>query len=184
METLSDCVFEWMRREFAPLLGVCEQNIRPETPLSRFLPSERRCEFWRRGQRELGVRFPSLGLPPAMQRVGSWLTISSIGRAILYCLLVGPRWLILPLVVIAPVGTQALFHLATLPWATELPDLHTFADLSEWLLATNMKYFRRKFGVRPNRDEIFVTLKAMLIELGADPEKINPDATFTELLGC
>ena len=184
MDTLSDRVFAWMRREFAPLLGVCEQDIRPETPLSRFLPSERRSEFWRRGQRELGVRFPSLCLPPAMQRVGGWLTIGSIGRAIIYCLLVGPRWLVLPLVVVAPVRTHALFRLATLPWATDLPDVYSFADLSRWLLARNMKYFRLKFGVRPNRDEIFVTLKAMLIELGADPEKIKPDATFTELLGC
>jgi len=184
MDTLSDCVFEWMRREFAPLLGVCEQEIRPETPLSRFLPSERRCEFWRRGQRELGIRFPFLYLPPALQRVGGWLTIGSIGRAILYCFLVGPRWLVFPLVVIVPMGTHAIFHLATLPWATDLPGVYTFADLSQWLLARNMKFFRLKFGLRPSRDEIFVTLKAMLIELGADPEKIKPDATFTELLGC
>jgi hypothetical protein len=184
MPTLSECVFVWMRREFAGLLGVCEQDIRPDTPLARFLPSERRRAFWRLGQSRLGLRFPTLQLSAAMERTGNWLTIGSIARAVLYGLLIGPKWLTVPLVFLASIGSPILYHFFSLPWQTEHPDLETFGDLSQWLLARNMKKFRSKFGLVPDHDEIYSTIRAMLIETGVAPSAITPDASFSDLCDC
>ena len=181
MNTLSDCVFEWMRHEFAPLLGVCERDLRPETPLSRFLPSERRREFWRVGQRQLGLRFPTLVLPPQLERTGYWLAMGSAGRSLIITLLFGAKWLALPAALVALVLFGAIYRIATARWATEHPDLETFGDLSRWLLARNMKKFRVRFGVKPTSDEIFATIRAMLIELGADGNRITPETSFAEL---
>jgi hypothetical protein len=184
MTTLSDCVFAWMRREFAGLLGICEQDIRPETPLARFLPKERRRAFWRLGQSQLGLRFPTLQLAPGMERTGNWLTIGSFARAVLYGLLIGPKWLVPPLILLASFGTPILFHFVSLPWQTEHPDLETFGDLSRLLLARNMKKFRGEFGLRPNHDEIYSTIRALLIENGVAPAAITPDVSFAELCDC
>ena len=183
MVTLTDCVFATVRRDLALRLGVCEHSIRPETPLSRFLPTERRRAFWRQCQRELGLRFPPLTIPPALERAGSWLTIGSIIRSLVCGLVIGPKWLVLPLVICSTFVTPIVFYFASLPWATEHPELETFGDLSRWLLACNMKKFRRQFGLQANHDEIYLTIKAMLMEMGAEPACITPDASFTELLG-
>ena len=116
METLTDRVFAWMRHEFAPLLGACERDIRPDTPLSRFLPRERRREFWSTAQRQFDLRLPALELPPAMQLTGHWLALASMWRTILVCLLLGAKWIALPLAACdvgrldcsLPLGDQAL----------------------------------------------------------------------------
>lgn len=184
METLSDCVFAQMRRELAPRLGVCEQALRPETPLWQVLPRERRRELWRSLERELGLRLPTLQLPPALERIQSWLTIVSIFRTIVGGALFGPKLLVWPLLLVGGAAIHAVFHVITRPWATEHPDLETFGDLLRWLLARNMKRFRTEFRIQPNRDEIYITLRAMLIEHGARPAAITPDASLTDLLEC
>ena len=182
MSTLSDCVFEWMRREFASRLGVCAAELRPETPLSRFLPSERRREFWRSAQRELAVRLPTLQLPLRIERRGHWLILGNAARALVVGLWLGAKWLAFPLAFVAMAVGYMIFHLVTARWATEHPDLETFGDLSRWLLARNMKKFRQEFGLKPTHDEIFHTLRALLIEQGVEPERITPEASLGELL--
>src|SRR5262245_19776800 len=182
MDTLSECVFVWTRREFARMLGVCEQEIRAETPLSRFLPRERRRQFWRAGEKELGLRFPTLVLPASIARAEQWLTLTAPLRSIVFGVLVGPKWLIVPMVLVSTLVTTVLFYVVTLPWATEHPDLETFGDFSNWLLARNMKRFRQQFGLKPNHDEIFITIKAMLVEMGVEAKSVTPDASFTELI--
>jgi hypothetical protein len=183
METLSDCVFAWMRHEFAPLLGVCEQEIRQETPLARFLPSERRREFWRNGQRQFGLRFPTLQLPASLSQTGGWLTALAVGRTVLVSMVLGAKWMVLPLALATWVVAAALYARVTAPWATEHPELETFGDLSRLLLARNMKTFRKRFGLKPNRDEIFATVVSILTEMGADPRQITPESKFSDLLG-
>jgi len=170
-----------MRREFAPLLGVCEGDLRPETPLSRFLPRERRREFWQVGQKQLGLRFPTLVLPQSVARTGDWFVIGSAGRTLIVSLLFGAKWLALPAALAALVFFGAIYRIATARWATEHPDLETFGDLSRWLLARNMKKFRLRFGLKPTHDEIFATLRAMLIEMGVEPDRITPDTSLATL---
>jgi hypothetical protein len=184
MDTLSDCVFVWMRHEFAPLLGVCEREIRPDTPLSRFLPSERRREFWRVGERQFGLRFPALQLPASVSRTGGWLTTLAVARTVLVGVVLGAKWLLLPLALASWVFAAALFHRLSAPWATEHPGLETFGDLSRLLLARNMKTFRLRFGLKPNHDEIAATVVAILAEIaGVDPRGITPDTALTDLFG-
>jgi hypothetical protein len=181
MTTLSDCVFAWMRREFAPLLGVCEGELRPETPLARFLPSERRREFWHIGQKQLDLRFPTLMLPQPVEQTGFWFVIGSAGRTLITCFVLGANWLAWPAALVAALLSSQIFRFATARWATEHPDLETFGDLSRWLLARNMKRFREQFGLKPTYDEIFTTIRVMLIEMGAEPSRITPETSFAEL---
>jgi len=182
MSTLSDCVFEWMRREFANRLGVCAGEMRPETPLSRFLPSERRREFWRIAQRELTVRLPTLQLPRPIERTGNWLVLANSARALVVGLWLGTKWLAFPVAFAAIGAGYLIFRLVTTRWATDHPDLETFGDMSRWLLARNMKKFRKQFGLKPTHDEIFHTVRALLIEQGVKPERITPEASLAELL--
>jgi hypothetical protein len=185
MPNLSDCVFNWMRHEFAMLLGICERDIRPDTPLDRFLPSDRRREFWNTAQRRLGVRFPTLQLPPALHRAGRWVALASAARTLVVGLVLGAKWFVLPLAIASGVLAAAFYFGFTLRWATERPDLATFGDLSRLLLAGNMRTFRRQFGIKPNREEIFATVVAVLSrQLGVDPREITPQTTFSELTGC
>src|SRR5262245_42808188 len=97
METLSDRVFEWVQHEFALRLGVCERSIHRDTPLARFLPPERRREFWTASERELGLRFPTLELPPAMRFWGHVLALGSAMRSLAVGVLFGAKWLVVPL---------------------------------------------------------------------------------------
>ena len=183
MRTLSDCVFDWMRREFAPRLGVCAGEIRRETPLARFLPSERRRAFWSEGQRELGLRFPTLELPPQLQRTGFWVAGGSALRMLVFGLAIGIKAFAFPLALVSAVASAALYGWLMRSWATERPDLETFGDLSKLLLARNLKTFRQRFGLKPNRDEIFTVLVALLAEhLGVDPREITPETSFAELI--
>jgi hypothetical protein len=172
-----------MRREFACRLGVCAAELRPETPLSRFLPSERRREFWRSAQRELAVRLPTLQLPRRIERTGNWLVLANSARALVVGLWLGAKWLAFPVAFAAMGAGYVVFRLATSRWATEHPDLETFGDVSRWLLARNMKKFRHQFGLQPTHDEIFQTLRALLIEQGVEPQRITPEASLAELLG-
>jgi len=185
MKTLSDCVFDWMQHDFAARLGVCEREIRRETPLSRFLPSERRREFWQTQERQLGVQFPRLELPLPLQRRGNWLAGGSALRTLLWALLLGAKWFALPLGVGAGAVAWLLYRWLTLPWATERPDLETFGDLARLLLAGNMKTLRQRFGVPPNREEIFATVVALLADVaGVDPREITSETKLDELFGC
>ncbi len=185
MDTLSDCVFAWMRREFAPLLGVCEREIRPETPLDRFLPSERRREFWRTAQRRLGVRFPTLQLPHVLHHTGHWVALASAARTLVVGLVLGAKWFVLPLAIASGALAAAFYFGFTLRWATQRPDLATFGDLSRLLLASNLKMFRLRFGIKPNRDEIFAIVVVILSEqLGVDPQEITSETSFSELTEC
>jgi hypothetical protein len=123
-------------------------------------------------------------LPPSLARAERWLAIGSSLRSLILALLFAPKWLAVPLAFLSGVVTSALFHLVTRPWATEHAEIQTFGDLSAWLLARNMKKFRREFGLQPNHDEIYLTIKSMLVEMGVDPATITPDASFSGLLDC
>src|SRR5262245_61756504 len=185
MDTLTDRVFDWMRREFAPVLGVCERDIRPETPLDRFLPSERRREFWSTAQRQFGLRLPVLQLPPTMVLTGHWLALASMGRTLLIGLVIGAKWIVLPLAFVTWLVSAGFYYWVTRPWATELPGLATFGDLSQQILVRNLKTFRRRFGVKLSRDEIFAAVAAIVSEhFGVDPKQITWDTRFDELTGC
>ena len=185
METLTDRVFDWMRHEFAPLLGVCERDIRPETPLVRFLPSERRRDFWRTAERQFDLRLPGLRLPPTMHLAGHGLAMASMWRTVLIGLVLGAKWVVVPLAFATWVVSAGFYYWVTRPWATELPGLQTFGDLSQQILGRNLKMFRRRFGVKLTRDEIFAAVVAILSEqLGVDPKRITWDTRFDELTGC
>ncbi|HZN33723.1 MAG TPA: hypothetical protein VFB80_07880, partial [Pirellulaceae bacterium] len=162
----------------------CEREIHPDTPLARFLPSERRREFWTTAQRQFGLRLPALRLPLSMQIAGHWLTLAAVGRTVLIGLVLGAKWIVLPLVFVTWLLTSAFYDWITRPWATELPGLETFGDLSRMLLARNVKTFRSRFGLKPNRDEIYAAVAAILAEqLGVDPREITWDTRFDELIG-
>jgi hypothetical protein len=182
--TLSDRVFDWMRHEFAPLLGVCEREIHRDTPLARFLPSERRREIWRTAQRHFDLRLPALQLPPAMQLAGHWLAMASMWRTILIGLVLGAKWVVVPLAFVTWLVSAGFYCWVTRPWATELPGLETFGDLSQQILVRNLKTFRRRFGAKLTRDEIFATVVAMVAEhFGVDAQRITWDTRFDELAG-
>ncbi|MEX2027354.1 MAG: hypothetical protein WEH44_08630, partial [Pirellulaceae bacterium] len=64
--TLSELTFAHLRRQWACQLCLCEEAIRPETPLEWYVPQEMRRAFWGEVQRTSGVRMPSLQLPAAL----------------------------------------------------------------------------------------------------------------------
>jgi hypothetical protein len=72
----------------------------------------------------------------------------------------------LPLAVVSFLATAIGYFAYSRRWATEHSEIDTFGDLSRWILARNLKRFRQQFGVKPNRDEIFATVKAILVETG------------------
>jgi hypothetical protein len=77
-----------------------------------------------------------------------------------------------------------LFRIFSAPWRTELPGIETFGDLSRAVLARNLRTCRELFGLAPTRDEIFAVVARILVDFGADPERITPDAQLADLLEC
>ncbi len=180
--TLSDCTFAWLRREVAAVLGVNEQDIVPDTRLDRLLPPARRRQVWLASQRRLGLELPALELPPIMVRTGWLLSLGSGARAGLIALLLGAKFLALPLAVGSAVALAALYRVVTAPWRTELPGITTFGDLSAAVLARNMAACRDLFGLNPTRDEIYAAVSQILVQVGADPNRITPETPLLELV--
>jgi hypothetical protein len=182
MVTLSDCVFALTRREFAQLLHVCEDDIRPDTPLTQLIATDRRRDIWNSAQRQLGWQFPELELPAGMVRFGWGLSLASSARTAIVMLVLGAKWVALPLALGTLLASASLYRLLTRPWRTELPRLETFGDLSRALLARNMHTCRDLFGLKPTREEIFAAVSVILEDVGADPKKITPDTPLLHLI--
>ncbi len=184
MPTLTELTFAYQRRQWAGQLGLCEEAIRPETPLDWYVPQERRRAFWDEMQRQCGVRMPTLQLPAALQRAGWWLSWGAAVRGLIVGLCLAVKWLVLPLAVVSFVATAIGYFSLTRRWATEHPEIDSFGDLSRWILARNLKRFRQEFGIKPNRDEIFAAVKAVLVEsFGCEPAEVTMEASLVNDLG-
>jgi hypothetical protein len=181
--TLSELTFAYLRRQWAVQLCLCEEAIRPETPLEWYVPKETRPAFWDNVRRQANVRMPTLELSPTLSRVGWWLSWAAAVRGLIVGLFLAAQAAI-PLAVVSFVATAMGYFAFTRRWATEHPEIDTFGDLSRWILARNLKRFRQQFNIKPNRDEIFATVKAVLVEsCGVEPAKVTMEASFVNDLG-
>jgi len=185
MPTLSELTFDYLRRHWSHQLLIAEAAIRLDVPLEWYVPKERRREFWDEHERQLGLRMPELHLTPLMEQAGWCLSGAAAVRGLVLGLLLAVKWIALPLAIVSFLLTANGYFRWTRRWATEHPEIQTFGDLSRWILARNVKHFRRKFGIKPNRDEIFAAVKAVLVEsLGVEPREVTMDARFVDILGC
>ncbi len=184
MPTLSELTFAYLRQQWARQLCLCEDAIRPETPLDWYVPKETRRAFWDEAQRQLNVRMPTLYLSRTMQRAGWWLSCGAAVRGLIVGLCLAVKWFALPLAIVSFVATAIGYIAFTRRWATEHSEIDSFGDLSRWILARNLKRFRQQFGVKPNRDEIFATVKAILVEAaGVEPCEVTMEARLIDDLG-
>src|SRR5687767_11751266 len=137
MVTLTNCTFALVRRELARELNIREDEIVPESPVARVIPLHRRPRLWQACRSHLGLALPDLQLSPAMARTGRLLSFGSALRAGAIGLLLGAKWLALPLAMAALVAFAVLYRVLTSPWRTELSGIETFDDLTRAVLARN-----------------------------------------------
>lgn len=161
---------------------MAEDDIEAASPLERVIPPSRRPTIWRGSQSRWGLALPELELSPAMARTGRLLSVGSGLRTGVLALVLGAKWLALPLALAGLVAFAAFYRVLTSPWRTQLPGIETFGDLARAVLARNMAACRGFFGLAPTREEIYAAVVQILEEVGADPKRIKPETPLVELL--
>jgi hypothetical protein len=145
---------------------------------------------WKSLQAHTGLELPPLQLSDPDRHSarliawGGWLMAAGSALVIMQPQTVGQFFGLLAVLAPLVIGCHRFAEWLLQSRAVELDQLATVSDLVLAIVGANLKRLRTRYGIKPNRDEIFATVKHLLVEhCGVDPAKVSPDAILTTDLG-